>query len=53
MHPTELQLPRLVVEYLHILDMWPSKLDEILVRWVLVHIVVSVFYALELCNEAV
>jgi hypothetical protein len=53
MHPTELQLPRLVVKHLHILDMWSSKLDEVLVCGVLLHVVVSVFFALELHDEAV
>jgi hypothetical protein len=52
MHPTELQLPRLVVKHSHILDMRSSEFDEVLVRRVLMHVVVSVFFALELYDKA-
>lgn len=53
MHLTALQLPRLVVKYLHILDVGSSKLDEILMCRILAHVVVSVFFALELYHKTV
>lgn len=49
----ELQLSRLVVKDLYVLDMLSSKLDEFLMRRVLAHVVVPVFFALELYYEAV
>lgn len=52
MHLAMLQLSRLVVKHLHILDMLPSELDEILMCRVLAHVVVSVLFALELYYKA-
>lgn len=53
MHITRLQLPRLVVKYLHILYMLSSKLDEVQMRRILAHVVISVLFALELYHKAV
>jgi hypothetical protein len=48
-----LHLPGLIVEYCDTIRDFPSKLDKLLVRWVLVQIVVTVFGVLELDYEAV
>ena len=51
MHITTLQLPRLIVQYLHILEKLSSEFDKILMCWVLAHVVVPIFFALEFDYE--
>jgi hypothetical protein len=53
MHINILQLSGLVVKYFYVLQYLSSKLDEVLMCRVLAHVVVSIFFALELYYEAV
>lgn len=51
MHLAILQPSRLVVKYLHILDMLSSELDEILMRRILAHVVITVLFTIEFHNK--
>lgn len=53
MHVNILQLSGLVVKYFYVLQYLSSELDEVLMCRVLAHVVVSVFFALELYYKAV
>ena len=53
MQNTLLQLPWLVVNYFHVLQMFPSKFNEVLMCGILAHVVISIFFTLEFHYEAV